>query len=85
MTAAMEVLYNYAQDYMECPLLAQEPEYSEILRCADKQERQFRALLDDAFQERLEALLDERNLLAFHREQAMFHAGFRLALELMGA
>lgn len=85
MSDAMEVLYSYAQDYMACPLLAKEPEYSEILRCADKQEEQFCALLDDAAQERLEALLDERNLLAFHREQAMFRAGFSLALELMRA
>lgn len=83
MTAAMEVLYNYAQDYMARPLLAQEPEYAEILRCADKQEQQFCALLDDTAQERLEALLDERNLLAFHREQAMFRAGFSLAIELL--
>lgn len=82
MTDAMEVLYSYAQDYMVRPLLAQEPEYADALRCADQQEQQFRALLDDAGRERLEALLDERNLLAFHQEQAMFYAGFSLAVEL---
>lgn len=64
------------------PLLAQEPEYAEALRCTGKREQQFRALLDDAALERLDALLDERNLLAFHQEQAMFRAGFSLAAEL---
>lgn len=82
MTSAMQALYIYAQEYMVHPLLAQEPEYEEILRCADKQEQEFCALLDDTAQKRLEALLDERSMLAFHQEQAMFRAGFRLALEL---
>ena len=82
MNAAMEVLYSYAQDYMVHPMLAQEPEYAEALRRAGKQEQQLRALLDDVARECLETLLDERNLLAFHQEQAMFRAGFSLAAEL---
>lgn len=64
------------------PLLAQEPEYADALRRADKQEQQFRALLDGPGRERLEALLDGRNLPAFHQEQAMLYAGFSLAAEL---
>ncbi len=83
MTAAMEVLYSYAQDYMVRSLLAQEPEYADALYHAGRQEEQFRTLLDDAALERLESLLDEYNQLAFHRGQALFHAGFRLAAELM--
>ncbi len=83
MISAMQALYNYAQEHMVHRLLTQDPEYAEVLRCADRQEEQFRALLDDAGQERLEALLDERGLLVFHQEQAIFRAGFRLALELM--
>ena len=85
MASAMQALYIYAQEHMVHSLLVQDPEYEEILRCADKQEQQFCALLDDTARERLEALLDEQNLLTFYQERAMFRAGFRLALELMGA
>lgn len=83
MTAAMEALYGYAEDYMLCGLLAQEPEYGEALRCAEKLETQFREPLDSESRERLEALMDERNHLSFYRERAWFRAGFRLAAELM--
>ncbi len=85
MTAVMEVLYGYAQDYMLPALLVQEPEYRDALLHAYRQEKQFRTLLNNADRERLESLLNEYNLLAFHRGQALFCAGFRLATELSRA
>ena len=82
MTDAMQVLYSYAQDYIVRSLLEEEPEYGEALRCAENREEHFRAQLDETAREDLEALLDEQNQLFFHRGQALFRAGFRLAMEL---
>ena len=81
MTDAMEVLYAYAQDYLLRSLLEREPDYADALRHADQQERSLRALLG-ADEERLDALLDERSSLDFHRGQALFRAGFQIAMEL---
>ena len=85
MSDAMEVLYSYAQDYMLRGILAEEPDYADALLHADRQEAQFRTLLNNADRARLESLLEEYNLLASHRGQALFCAGFRLATELSRA
>ena len=82
MTAAMEVLYGYAQDYMLRGMLAEEPEYADVLHCTDRREQKFRETLDEEGQEQLEAVLDGYNDLDFRRGQALFCAGFRLATEL---
>ncbi|MDE6280590.1 MAG: hypothetical protein K2M15_02165 [Oscillospiraceae bacterium] len=82
MTDAMEVLFNYAQEWLEKPLLLAEPEYESVLRRVDSQEQRLQAMLSDEGKELLDHLISERNyLLSFH-QQAMFRAGFRLALEL---
>lgn len=82
MTDAMEVLFSYAQDWLEKPLLLAEPEYEQVRRCAENQEKQLRAMLSTEAQERLDNLLEEQKLLFFFSKQAMFRAGFRLAVEL---
>ena len=82
MTDAMEVLFAHAQDLLIKPLLVAEPEYEDALRHADRQEQRLRAMLSDEAKELLDDLISEKNLLSFHYEQAMFRAGFRLAMEL---
>lgn len=82
MTEPMDVLYKYAEEHMVCGLLEQEREYVSASRCAEKQERAFLALVGEEHGERLEAMLDERKLLSFFEGQALFQAGFQIALEL---
>ncbi|MBD5134060.1 MAG: hypothetical protein HDT38_06280 [Clostridiales bacterium] len=82
MTNAMEVLFSYAQEWLEKPLLLLEPEYENALRHADSQEQRLRAALNDGEAQLLDSLIDERNTLFFFHQQAMFRAGFQLALEL---
>lgn len=82
MTDAMEVLFAHAQDWLTKPLLMAEPEYEDTLRHVDSQERRLRAMLTDEEKQLLDSLIDERNSLFFFQEQAIFCAGFRLAMEL---
>ncbi|MDE6260296.1 MAG: hypothetical protein K2M42_05455 [Oscillospiraceae bacterium] len=82
MTDAMEVLFNYAQEWLEKPLLLAEPEYESVLRRVDSQEQRLQALLSDEGKELLDHLISERNFLLSFHQQAMFRAGFQLALEL---
>lgn len=82
MTDAMEVLFSYAQEWLETPLLMTEPEYAEVQRCVDEQEKRLRSMLNDEAKERMENFLDEQRLLLLFENQAMFRAGFRLAMEL---
>ena len=82
MTDAMEVLFSYAQEWLEKPLLLLEPEYQDILRHADSQEQRLRAVLNDEANALLESLLEEKRLLLLHHEQALFRAGFQIAMEL---
>ena len=82
MTDLMEVLYSYAQDYMLRGLLDREPEYANARRCADRQEQALRELVDEEDKEHLEGLLEERKLMSFYEGQALFAAGFQVALEL---
>ena len=83
MTDAMEVLFNYAQEHMVCPLLSQEREYANVRLCVEKQEETFCALLDEKARERFDNLLDEQNLLSSFCGRAAFRAGFQIALELL--
>ena len=82
MTAAMEVLFSHAQDWMVRPLLLAEPEYEDTLRHADSREQRLRAMLNEEETQLLDGLIDERNALFFFQEQALFRAGFQTALEL---
>lgn len=82
MTDTMEVLFNYAQEWLEKPLLLAEPEYESVLRRVDSQEQRLQAMLSDEGKELLDHLISERNFLLSFHQQAMFRAGFRLALEL---
>lgn len=82
MTETMEALYKYAEEHLVRSLLEQEREYVSASRCAEKQERDFLALVGEEHGGRLEAVLDERKLLAFFEGQALFRAGFQIALEL---
>ena len=82
MTDAMEVLYAHAQDWLVLPLLTAEPEYDVTMRAADSREQRLRAMLSGEGATLLDELMDERSLLSALREQAMFRAGFQIALEL---
>lgn len=82
MTDLMDILYSYARDYMVRGLLDREPEYGEACRCAAKQEEKLWALVGEEDRERVKDLLGERELKAFYEGEALFRAGFRLALEL---
>ena len=82
MSDSMEVLFSYAQDWLVKALLTAEPEYGDALRHADSQEQRLRALLNGETEDLLDNLIDERNLLFSYHGQALFRAGFRLAMEL---
>lgn len=82
MTEAMQALFLYAQEHMVCSLLSQEHEYTNVHLCVEKQEKAFRALLDEKAQNRFDDLLDEQNLLSFFYGRALFRAGFQIAMEL---
>ena len=82
MTDAMEVLFSYAQERLEAPLLLTEPEYASAQCCAEKQAQRLRSMLSNEGKECLESLLGERSLLRMFENEAMFRAGFRLAMEL---
>ncbi len=84
MTDAMEVLFNYAQEHTVRPLLNQEHGYAAARLCADQQIRRLRLLLAKEAWEYLSELLDQQNQLIFFHERALFHAGFRLSMELAG-
>lgn len=82
MTDAMEVLFAHAQDWLVRPLLAAEPEYEDLLHATNAQEQRLRALLNDEEKRVLENLIDEWNTLSSLHGQALFRAGFQLAMEL---
>ena len=83
MTEPIQVLYTYAQEHILYALLAQEPEYKGASLHADRREAQLRTMLDGSAQKRLDAMLEEQKLCDFYRGQALFRAGFSLAVELM--
>lgn len=82
MTDAMEVLYAYAQDYLEPALLLGEPELKNVRYNMEKQEKRLRAALNQEALQCLENYLDEQKLLLFFEKQALFRAGFQIAMEL---
>ena len=82
MSESMEVLFSYAQEWLEPALLLTEPQCVETKHCADKQEKRLRAMLNQETLQCLEDFLDERNLLQFFEKQALFRAGFQIAMEL---
>ena len=82
MTDAMEVLFSYAQDYLEPALLLAIPQCAESQRCVSGQEKRLRAILDEAALKCSNDFLDEQKLLLFFEKQALFRAGFQIALEL---
>ena len=82
MSDAMEVLFSYAQEFLETPLLLSEPEYANVQRCVDEQKKRLRSKLNTDAEECLKNFLDEQRLLLLFENQAMFRAGFRLAVEL---
>lgn len=85
MTEPMEVLYAYAQEHMLYALLAGESGYKDAMLHADRQEKQIRALMGSVGQKHLDALLEEQSQCGFYRGQALFRAGFSLAVELIRA
>lgn len=82
MTAAMEALFNYAQDCLERPMLLLEPEYENILHSINSQEQRLRAMLSDEAKQLLDDLTDEQNLMLSMEAEVMFRAGFQIAMEL---
>ena len=82
MTDAMSVLFSYAQEFLETPLLLSEPEYANVQHCVDEQKKRLRSMLNTEAENCLENFLDEQRLLLLSENQAMFRAGFRLAIEL---
>lgn len=82
MTAAMEALFDYAQDCLERPMLLLEPEYENVLRSINNQEQRLRAMLNDEAKQLLDDLIGERNLMLSMEAEVMFRAGFQIAMEL---
>ena len=83
MNDLMEILYSYAQDYILRGILDREPEYANTAYCADRQERALRELLDEENKKHLDNLLDERKLMAFFEERAVFLSGLQVAVKLL--
>ena len=82
MTDAMALLFDYAKEFLETPLLLSEPEYASVQRCVEEQKKRLRSKRNTEAEECLENFLDEQRLLLLFESQAMFRAGFRLAMEL---
>lgn len=82
MTDAMEALFRYAQERRIRLLLDTEPEFSQVVLCLERQDKSFRALLDEETETRFEKFLSEQALLDLFNERAAFRAGFQIALEL---
>ena len=80
MTEAMRVLYQYAQE-REVKKYLLDPEYKSIRRAAD---RQTQALLEKYpdIAPKLDDLLSEYNLSQAFEQEAVFCAGFALAVTL---
>lgn len=83
MTEPMETLYLYANEHTVPALLELESGYADAVLHAGKQEAKLRAMLLASATERLDDLLDEQRQIDFYRGQALFRAGFSLAVELM--
>lgn len=85
MTDLIENLYQFAQENRITKYLYSETEYQDATKCASKCEQTLRATLTDEQNRRLDALLDER--LTYHSVEleAVFQAGFSMALELIGS
>lgn len=82
MTDAMQALFLYAQEHLIRSLLDTEPEFDNVVSCVERQDNSFRALLDQATEERFDTFLAEQALLDLLNERAAFHAGFKIAMEL---
>ncbi len=82
MIEPMKILYRYAEEHMVYGLLEQERKYADARQCAEKSAQSLRALVGEAHEDELEAWMDEQNLLVFFHGQALFRAGFQIALEL---
>lgn len=83
MTAAMQALFLYAQEHLIRSLLDTEPEFNNVISCVERQDKSFRALLDETTEERFDKFLTEEALLDLLSERAAFCAGFQIALELL--
>lgn len=82
MTDAMKVLLQYAEEQMIHALMSQTPGYLNIRSRAEKEEEAFLALLTTETTERFEKMMAERRKLEYIYEQALFCAGFQIAMEL---
>lgn len=85
MTDIVEALYIFAQEKRIPKYIYNHTEYQDATKCASKCEQTLRATLTDEQNRRLDALLDER--LTYHTAEleAVFQAGFSMALELIGS
>ena len=82
MTDAMDTLFLYAQEHRIRPLLDEEPEFYNVVTCMERQDKSFRALLDEETETRFDKFLSEQALLDLFSERAAFRAGFQIAMEL---
>ena len=80
MTEAMRVLYQYAQE-REVKKYLMDPEYKSIRRAADNQTQALLEKYPD-IAPKLDDLLSETNLSQSFEQEAMFQAGFALAVDL---
>lgn len=83
MTNVMKVLFQYAEEHMVHSLMIQTPDYLQIRSNAIKQEEAFLALLTKETAERYEKMMAECHRRDYIYEQALFRAGFLIALELI--
>ena len=82
MTNTMEILFSYAQEWLEPALLLGEPQCAEAQRYTAEQEKRLRVLLTSEALQCLDDFLEEQKLFLFFEKQALFRAGFQIAMEL---
>ena len=82
MTELMETLFLYAQEHRFLTYCNQETAYREGTHAASRQEAQLREGLDKDQANRLDDLMSKLHALQWIELEAMFQAGFDIAVEL---
>lgn len=83
MTDLIETLYQFAQENRIAKYLYYDNEYRDSAECADKGEQALRATLTEEQNKRLDALLGKQFICHSAELEAIFQAGFSMALELI--
>ena len=82
MTELMETLFLYAQEHRFLTYCNQETAYRESRHAIDRQETLLREALSKEQAHRLDDLMSELHAMQWIELEAMFQAGFSIAVEL---